>query len=181
MRAFVGLPVPEPWIAPLVRAQGRILGGRVVPVEDLHLTLAFLDDQPEDRLEALHDGLEGLALPSIRLAPLAYVIFGAKRSRLVALDIAPDPALTALRDAVRGAARRAGIALPRERFRPHVTLVRFPASAPPDPVRLPRALEGLGAPDLSVAMAGAVVLWSSRLTPEGPIYETLASYPMRAA
>ncbi|MEM7644824.1 MAG: hypothetical protein AAF366_20235 [Pseudomonadota bacterium] len=28
MRAFIGLPVPEPWIAPLIRAQGAVPGGR---------------------------------------------------------------------------------------------------------------------------------------------------------
>ena len=39
--------------------------------------------------------------------------------------VAPQPGLGVLRDRVRGAVRRAGVDLPRERFRPHVTLARL--------------------------------------------------------
>ena len=178
MRAFIGLPVPEPWITPLMRAQSRLPGGRPVDACDLHVTLAFLDDQPEARLEALHDALEGRALPGARLAPAAYVPLG-RRPNLVALDLAPDPGLSALRDLMRGACRAAGIDLSRERFRPHVTLIRFPASRPPSG-RLPTALAGLGAPELAPAPAAQAVLWSSTLTPDGPIYDPLATYPLGA-
>ncbi|MBM2575218.1 RNA 2',3'-cyclic phosphodiesterase [Jannaschia sp. Os4] len=178
MRAFVGLPVPEPWVTPLMRAQARLPGGRPVDADDLHVTLAFLDDQPEHRLEALHDALEGRALPSATLTPAAYVPLG-KRPNLVALDLAPDAGLAALRDLVRGCCRSAGIDLPRERFRPHVTLVRFPAARPPSG-RLPAALAGLGAPGMAPAPAAQAVLWSSTLTPDGPIYDPLATYPLAA-
>ncbi|WGH77527.1 RNA 2',3'-cyclic phosphodiesterase [Jannaschia ovalis] len=181
MRAFLGLPVPEPWIGPLMRAQGRIPGGRSVPADDLHLTLAFLDDQPEARLEALHDALEARAAPAVTLTATGYASFGSKRARLVALDVAATPELSALRKRIRNACRGAGIDLPRERFRPHVTLVRFPAAAPPDPARLPRALAGLGLPEMAPAEARLAVLWGSDLTPSGPVYTPLAQYPLRAA
>ena len=180
MRAFVGTPVPEPWIAPLVRAQGAIPGGRPVDADDLHVTLAFLDDQPEDRLDALHEALEARPLPRAMLTPLAYAAFGQDRARLVALDLAPDPGLAALRDRVRACARSAGIDLPRARFRPHVTLLRFGATAPPDAARMPRALAGLGTPGMPPAPAASCVLWSSALTPDGPHYEALATYPLEA-
>ncbi|MEM7644822.1 MAG: RNA 2',3'-cyclic phosphodiesterase [Pseudomonadota bacterium] len=180
MRAFVGLPVPEPWIAPLIRAQGAVPGGRKVDAEDLHLTLAFLDDQPEARLEALHEGLEARPLPAATLRPLAFALLGSTRPRAVVLDLAPDPALTALRDGVRRAAQAAGIPLARERFRPHVTLLRFSSSAPPDAGRLPAALTRLGPPEMAPQMASGVTLWSSTLTPDGPLYEPLATYPLAA-
>ncbi|MGB3555905.1 MAG: RNA 2',3'-cyclic phosphodiesterase, partial [Jannaschia sp.] len=127
MRAFIGLPVPEAWTAPLIRAQGRVSGGRRVAADDLHLTLAFLDDQPETRLIALHEILEARPLPRAMLRPLAYAVLGTGRPRAVALDLAADPGLDALRDGVRRAERTAGIELARERFRPHVTLLRFSA------------------------------------------------------
>ncbi|MEM8824739.1 MAG: 2'-5' RNA ligase family protein, partial [Pseudomonadota bacterium] len=95
MRAFVGLPIPEPWIAPLIRAQGAVPGGRKVDAEDLHLTLAFLDDQSEACLEALHETLEAKPLPRATLTPLAYALLGSGRPRAVVLDIAADPGLTA--------------------------------------------------------------------------------------
>ena len=181
MRAFVALPLPEPWIAPLIRAQDAVRGGRAVEVDDLHLTLAFLDDQPEARLAALHETLEAARAEAVELRPLAFAAFGEARARLVALDLVATPELSALRDRVRSAVRMAGIDLPRERFRPHVTLVRFPASAPPDAARLPRAMAGLGRPEMAPEAARLVVLWGSTLTPEGPIYDPLATYPLRAA
>lgn len=180
MRAFVALPAPEPWIAPLVRAQGLVAGGRRVPAEDLHLTLAFLDEQDEARIEALHAELDARALPQARLRPLAWTLIEAGQSRIVALEVAPDAGLAALREAVRAACRAAGIALSRERFRPHVTIARH-TSVRDDAAGLPQAIERLGAPAMDAAASGAVTLWSSRLTPDGALYEALSSYPLRAA
>ena len=182
MRAFVGLPCPEAWIPPLARAQSRLPGGRPVPVDDLHLTLAFLDDQPADRIEALHDLLSARNDPAVTLRALAYSTFASgRRASLAVLDLAGQADLTALRDSTRRAVRSAGITLPRDRFRPHITLVRYPTSAPADPARLQKALTDLGAADLPAAAARAVTLWSSTLTPAGPVYDPLATYPLRAA
>lgn len=179
MRAFVGLPVPEAWIAPLVRAQGRVRGGRRVPVEDLHVTLAFLGEQPEARLEALAEALSGRALRAADLRAVGYGAFGAGTPRLLALDLAATDGLVALRDAVRGAAREALIELPRERFRPHVTLVRFPAGGGrPGGAALGGVMAELGAPGLPPARAGALTLWCSTLTPDGPIYDPLEAWPL---
>ena len=163
-----------------MRAQGAIPGGRDVDVDDLHVTLAFLDDQPEHSLEALHEALEGRALPAARLVPMGYAAMGSP-PRIVALDLERDAGLAALRDAVRGAARAAGIDLSRERFRPHVTLKRGSRSRPFDRTRLPDRLAALGPPAMGAAPAGAVVLWGSTLTPDGAVYDALATYPVTSA
>lgn len=178
MRAFVGVPVPEGWHGPLVRAQGAIPLGRRVDPEDMHVTLAFLGDVSEDALEALGEGLAVRRLRGATLRPAGYAAFGPGAPRAVALDLAPEADLAALRDAVRGAAREAGIDLKRERFRPHVTLLRLGArDGRAAGAVLPGALAALGMPEVAPARAGAVVLWSSALTPEGPIYDALESWP----
>lgn len=182
MRAFIGLPCPEAWITPLARAHGRLPGGRQVSLDDLHVTLAFLDDQPEEKIEALHDMLSARTEAAVDLNALAYSAFASgRRSSLAVLDLAGHPNLTTLRDATRRAVRSAGIDLPRDRFRPHITLVRYPASAPADTARLQKALTDLNPPALPPATAQAVTLWCSTLTPGGPVYDPLASYPLRAA
>ena len=173
MRAFVGIPAPEAWAGPLVRVQERLALGRRVPEDDLHLTLAFLDDRPEAALEALAEELSARPLRAAMLRPVGVVPFG--EGGTVALEVAPDPHLVALHDTVRLAARGAGIDLPRRRFRPHVTLARLRRSARE---RLPGALAALGHVDLPEARAEAVTLWSSTLTPEGPIYEALETWPL---
>ena len=97
----------------------------------------------------------------------------------MALDLARDAGLTALRDAVRAGARAAGIDLPRDRFRPHVTLRRASRRVPFDAARLPARLSDLGPPPMAPATATTVTLYGSTLTPDGPVYDALASYPTR--
>ena len=179
MRAFLALPVPETLWAPLGSIQDRIKTGRRVDEEDLHLTIAFLDDQHPNALEALHEELEARMLPQVEIVPSALAVFGTKKPRLLALDCEATPPLVALHDAARSAARMAGIALPRARFRPHVTLVRFSRLAPDEAARIAAALARLpdaGLPD--PVPAEALTLYSSTLTESGPIYEPLAEYPL---
>ena len=180
MRAFLALPVPEALAIPLLSIQSRIRSGRPVEEEDLHLTVAFLDEQPHGALEALHEGLEARRLPACEIVPQALAIFGPKRPRLLALDCARTAPLGALHDAARSAAREAGIDLPRARFRPHVTLVRFGALAPDETARIAAALAQI--PDAALpdpVPAPPLTLYSSTLTPAGPIYEALAEYELR--
>ena len=134
-------------------------------VDDLHLTLAFLDDQPEEPLAALHDGLgRGRRRGRPALHALAYGLGASSR-----LWCSTSPRSRRSWPATRSAARAAaGIDLPRERFRPHVTLARFPATAPPDPARLPRAIAGRDAPEVAPPASARRTLWSSGLTPAGP-------------
>lgn len=159
-----------------MRVQRHLPGGRPVPEENLHLTLLFLDDQPQDRLQLLDDILRDTPIPPVELTPLAFAPLGSKTPRAVVLDVVRTDTLVALRDTARRAARQAGIALSKDRLRPHITLTRYSGTAPADYTRLQGALARLGAPDLSAAMAHPVTLWSSTLTPEGPIYDALATY-----
>ena len=175
MRAFVGLPIPEPLSSALVGAQARLPVPRPVPEDDLHLTLAFLDDQPLLALQAFAEGLSARRLPSCAIRPTGIGPFG-DPPRLIAAEVERDAALDALHDACRAAAREAGIDLPRRRFRPHVTLTRLRRSDPLDVSRLAVALSAPTA--LPEVAAERVVLWSSTLTPDGPRYEALEEWPL---
>ena len=46
MRAFLALDLPQETRDALIRVQADLPVGRPVPCENLHLTLAFLDEQP---------------------------------------------------------------------------------------------------------------------------------------
>ena len=180
MRAFLGLPVPEPLIAPLLSVQEAIPVGRKVPEENLHLTLAFLGDVDEPALEALHEALEGRRLARPCLAPAGIASYGGAAPRLLAMDFRADPALSELHGVAVRAARGAGIALRRERFRPHVTLIRFAGGGLSRGGRaaLGRALAALEVPAMPEAQAERLALYESILAPEGARYEVLAEYPL---
>lgn len=180
MRSFVALPISQPDLADELYVTGQSLRlGRVVAQDNLHLTLAFLDDQPEAKLRELHEGLMDVSAPPLQLTFTGLDIFGGSRPRLAYAAVRPDSNLVALRDEIRNVARLAGINLNRERFVPHVTLVRFSRND------FPQGLQNL-AHNLAAASSRALpslhveefVLFQSRLFPDGPRYDRLAAYPL---
>jgi 2'-5' RNA ligase len=180
MRAFLALDLPDRLRAALSAVQDRLpiekAGGRVVDEDQMHLTLAFLDDQPEPVLADLHVDLDRMRLPAITLAPAGLGTFGGNRVTSVWAGMAPDPALAALQAKACEAARRAGIALPRRRFVPHVTLARFGCRGAAAPlVDAVAHLSGWSAPAVAV---DRMALMRSHLGKGGSIYEVLADYPL---
>lgn len=178
MRAFVGIPVPDD-IADALEALGAELRfGRDVPAENMHITLAFLGDQPEAVLEEVHHALAVLAPRAPRIAFEGLDVFGGDRPRLLYAAIRPDPALTDLKQKIRRAVRSAGITLPHERFVPHVSLRRFSYLTDPDIDTLARFLSARGATQVPAFVPEDFTLVQSTLSPEGAVYDTLARYPL---
>ncbi len=178
MRCFVALPLPAALQVLAERLQIGLPVGRPVAPAQLHVTLAFLGDQPDDRLEALHDGLCAIRMAPVLVQITGMGVFGGDKPRLIIADVAPDPGLLALQQAVAGAARQAGIRLERRRFHPHITLARINGrlSAPEM-----GALHGVMAAHAGAQAQGLVpefTLYRSDLGPKGARYDSLASYPL---
>lgn len=181
MRAFVGLPLPDDALHALERLQEGIPVGRIVPGENLHLTLAFLDDQPEAALQALHEALSQIRVPPLALDIRGLDLFGGRSPRILFAAVCPDPILSRLRDQVRRAAERAEIDLSRERFRPHITLARFGRDMPEYQARrLGGFLQAHGDFSLTDVLVDRMALYRSTLTPDGARYDLLADYPLEA-
>lgn len=183
MRSFLAIDMPGPIRSVLSDLQGGLRTGRPVPPENLHLTLRFLDDQPETALSDLHDRLQAVTRPGFELSLEGLGTFGGSPPRALFAGVAQSGPLLSLHAGVARALRQAGIILPRARFHPHVTLARFPRQ--PDPA-------GHGAQALALARflscaAGfrsapfrvrSFGLYQSRLTPQGAIHDALAVYPL---
>lgn len=177
MRAFVAIPVDGAAAEALLALQARLPVGRPVAPDNLHLTLAFLGDQPEALLADLDARLSLLRRPAFTLRLAGAGTFGGKSPRGLHAGLRPCPALTDLRAAVARAARSAGVALAHRRFRPHVTLLRL---RPHEAARLAPALAataGWQGPDWPVRGFG---LYRSTLLPEGARHDLLAAYPLGA-
>ena len=175
MRLFVGLPLPEAAVELLEEMQTGLDIGRLVPPENLHVTLAFLDEQPGFVAQAVHSGLAALNEPAFEIRFDGVEAKGRGRVKLAWARVAGPPELSALRDAVRAVARGAGVDLPRERFRPHVTLARFGARGA-DPDRLAPWLARVAGLYAGPFTMDRFCLYQSTLTEQGPIYEELADY-----
>jgi len=174
MRAFVALDLPEALIAPLTGLQRGLAFGRAVDEENLHLTLAFLGDLPEHRLDDVIEALSLIRAPAPMVALAGLEVFG------TALAARAEAAgLEGLQAKVMRAAREAGLTLERRRFRPHVTFARLPKR--PDVIESRRLGEFLalnGAFKAGPAPALSFSLYRSHLREEGAIYELLASFPL---
>lgn len=182
MRSFVALVLPEGLRASLADLAGELEAGHAVAEEDLHLTLAFLGDQPGNVLADLHDLLGAIRVPEVMVDVDGLGCFGGRTPRTLHAVVRETPELVALQRKVAGAARAAGIALERRRFRPHVTLVRFgPRLAAEEARRLEVFLAGHAGVRFAPLAAGGMGLFSSVLTKAGPVYEELVHYPVGEA
>lgn len=97
----------------------------------LHLTLKFLDEQPESAVQPLVDALDGVAAKhfafDMRVGDGEHTIGtfpNFRRPRVVWMGVANDPRLELLHHDVEVVCEQFGFELDGRPFRPHVTLVR---------------------------------------------------------
>lgn len=172
LRLFAALPLPPQTVERLVAWQSRELAGareaRLVPPENLHVTLAFLGRRPAADVEPALGVLRNVARGRERPA-LAAVGYRETRSvGMVVLDD-EDSRATGIAEAVGEGLERLGV-YEREgrRWLPHVTVLRFR--------RAPRMRPA--APDLGEVSPSGVALYHSVLRPTGAQYEILETVPL---
>ena len=179
MRLFVAIALPDEVQNALERLQLDLGTGRLVPPENMHVTLAFLDQQDLPAAEALHDRLSDIVLPVFDLRISGVDVFDRRAPRLVFAGVGKHATLVALRDKVRNAAQDAGIELRRERFRPHITLARFRHKMQGNQQdRLGTFLEAHGDFSLPPFRVESFGLYRSTLGQDGAHYDLLADYAL---
>ena len=129
-RLFVALPVPEDIGLELSTLQGGVPDARWQPLENLHVTLCFCDRVQGAVMRDLEEELSDIAGPRFPVAVAGVEQFssGKQPKALVAL-IEKSDRLDWLQQKVSTVARNCGIEIERRKFRPHVTLARFPSGA----------------------------------------------------
>lgn len=155
--------------------QRQLRAGRLVDPDNLHVTLAFLDDQPEDALEALHEELSLLQMPAFDLSLRGVGCFGGEVPRLIYADVEETESLTRLHRDVGRAIRRAGMVMKKRKFHPHVTLARL---KPQDAAAVAPFLRDEVGFSHEAGTVTSVTLYESTLRPGGPTYHPLAEYDL---
>lgn len=147
--------------------QSRLLGGRAMRLETLHLTLAFLGEvTPQDR------GNIEVVARSIKAEPFECRLdccgIWPKKQLLWAGCKKMDKRLSNFVADLTSKLVEAGFRLERRPFNPHVTLVRNVRSVP------------AVLPELPVVQwfCSSFVLMQSVLSPQGASYKQLASWPL---
>lgn len=182
MRAFVALDLPEQAIDAIGALQEWLPIGRHVAPDNLHLTLAFLGEQPDWAIAEVDAALRGVILPAFDMTLAGVDVFGGAAPGLVFLGVVPNPALVHLQRKVMGALRGAGLELGRVRFRPHVTLARLAKrTGTGDRDRLVAFLAAHGDTRLPPFRVEHMTLYRSTLGRGAPLHEPLALYPLCGA
>lgn len=184
-RLFVALDLPDALREEVVawgRRELRDPALRVVQLESLHVTLAFLGYLPEKEIGLLGEIVEGLRSPApeIRLSKPVGKPSG-RHPRLFALPV-ESPGTIALQAEVEGKLVEARLYKPEKRpFWPHVTVARVKPEGKGS--KRPRHVEvlpdGLPKDLLQPTRAVRTRLYRSELKPSGAEYLPLAQVKLR--
>jgi 2'-5' RNA ligase len=171
LRLFLGFAIPDAAGTEIVRWQRDELDGRnvrVVPRENLHVTIAFLGSRPAGEVGAITDVLR------TAVHGVAEPLLTAKRYRetrsvgMLVLDDEGGRATSIAEAAHRGLAELGVYESERRPWLPHLTVARFRERP-----RLEPSIPDLG----PVTMSDAAV-YMSRLRPTGAQYEVVESVPL---
>jgi RNA 2',3'-cyclic 3'-phosphodiesterase len=162
MRLFYALWPDNATRTTLMQLQAP-LRGRIVPYENLHLTLAFLGQQPVSRLPALKEILLRLDAPASELVIDKVSYFSRNKVAWAGAHDTPPDMLKLYRELAEALINQ-GVAFNEQHaFKPHITLAR----------------DALPPPDLAFApirwRAHKVALVRSDTGPQGSKYEVLVS------
>jgi 2'-5' RNA ligase len=148
----------------------------------LHLTLKFLDEQPEERLESIQAALAGVAARHRELL-LTLGEIGAfpnfRRTRIVWMGVAQEPRLELLHHDIEVVFEALGFEVDGRPFRPHLTLARAKNTLPEDRLRA-LARSAKRTDYRTDFIVHSIDLMQSTLGPGGPSYTTLLSAALRS-
>lgn len=186
MRMFAALVPPDEAIEDLdafLAPRREAAAFRWTLPEQMHVTLAFLAEVPDRKLDDL---VERLARAARRRTPFPARVAGggafpnAARARVLwaglELDEAGRTELTRMATGARAAAARAGIEVDGQRFRPHVTLARL--GRPAEVSRWVRLLDGYAGPPWTADRLDLVASYLGEGPRKRPRYETVESFPL---
>lgn len=186
MRLFIAVPIDPRNQRFLEKVQKSLREAeadyRWADPKNIHLTLAFLGETPEEKLPVLKEVLSSALRPcaGFSLSMDCWGAFpGPENPRVVWVGLKDEEKrLESLAQSVRAGLKGAQILFDQKDFKSHLTLGRL---------RSPKNLEAMrqkirgeampkpGPQDSLVVSVREVRLYQSRLSPQGPEYETLHS------
>ena len=176
IRLFTALPLPEDLRLRLAGLGGGIEGARWVAPENLHITLRFIGEVPEDRAEDIVEALDGVGGGSFPVTLDGTGHFGTgNNARAVWVGVRRTPEIAALHERIDRALVGAGLEPEKRKYTPHVTLARLRGARTG---RVRNWLEANG-DFLSLPFeADRFVLFESRMGRGGSAYLPVAEFPL---
>jgi 2'-5' RNA ligase len=186
MRLFVAVNLPSEIRDRLTAAQDRLRRAQAdvswVRAENIHVTLKFLGETEEKRLERIRPALAEVARAGTPFSMEVSAVgsFGGRIPRVVWVGVG-DGAESLIQLAGRVEAALARVAFPKERrgFTAHLTLGRV--RSPRNAEALLAALQEFHAEKFGTLAATQFELMQSELRPTGSVYTVLDRFPLGPA
>jgi RNA 2',3'-cyclic 3'-phosphodiesterase len=172
-RFFVAIDLPDDLKARLSTLRAAALPARWVAPEKLHLTLRFVGEIAETGAQEVDTALRGVDAPRF---PLTLAGVGHFRRQTLWAGVQSCPPLLSLQAQIEHGLQRAGLEGETGRFIPHIKLarLRWPARG-----RLRAFLAEHALFCAEPFEVDRFILYESRLTKQGAIYQRRAEYFLR--
>lgn len=190
VRAFVALELPSAIqdslrkISADLQVKTKGLPLRLVPVEKIHITLKFLGDMDEAKVQPISDLLGAKAKSTsafdIKLNGMG-VFPSPRRPNVIWVGVIAPASLLDLQSQVEGELSSLGFVPEKRPFSAHLTIARVRREA--RPADLQRIAEIVASTDVA-AVTGRIdtlTLFQSQLKPSGSVYNPLSRNPLAAA
>lgn len=157
-------------------AMGRAV--RAVAADGVHLTLKFFGDLSPDLIQSVCDVTAPIATAT---SPFEFQVRGLgafpseRRPSVIWAGLTGGEACVELVEELERTLGEIGFPLEPRPFQPHVTLARVKARPP---ARLSELLAEFAEQHFGSFPVNQIELVGSELTPDGPIYSTLAEFPL---
>ncbi|HSO08696.1 MAG TPA: RNA 2',3'-cyclic phosphodiesterase [Desulfoprunum sp.] len=176
-RLFTAIDIPAA-IQDRLHLLGRqVHGARAVPSHQLHLTLSFIGEVEDHRLQPIQQALAAIAAPPFAIVLQGIGCFPPRgTARIIWAGVQPQPLLLRLHDLIQASLVPCGIIGETRSYSPHITIAR---------IKTPAAGVRTFVVDYAAFITEEIpvkefVLYSSRLTPQGAIHTVERRYPLTA-
>ncbi|HJJ42222.1 MAG TPA: RNA 2',3'-cyclic phosphodiesterase [Methanocorpusculum sp.] len=142
---------------------------KIVSAEQMHITLKFLGDTPEQKIPKITEALENISAMPYIIKASGVNCFG-RPARIIKAEIHDKGASAKLAEKIDNSLLKLGIAKENKKFSPHITIARVKEYSP----SIMPILNNLRNCYFGECDISSVALKRSTLTPTGPIYNTIS-------
>lgn len=169
VRTFISIPVPNTaGLEPLVRDLKTVRGVKVSPVKNIHITLKFLGDVPEERLEEV-DAIVKDAVRGVKPGRITVKGFGAfpntRNPRVLWAGLDTDLPLAEISERIGKGLSRVGLPYDEKPFKPHITVGRVDGKA-----ELTNMFGKYKTTEFTTFVCPSVMVMKSELRPTGAVH-----------
>ncbi|MDH5410245.1 MAG: RNA 2',3'-cyclic phosphodiesterase [Alphaproteobacteria bacterium] len=176
IRLFVAIPLPELVRTQLTMLQSGLQGARWIKPDNIHLTLRFIGEVPNDLASDIDTALSEITAPPFELELDGIGSFArGKHPHALWVGVSKSEALLRLQAKIESALVRTGLAAEERKFSAHITIARLKEMRPN---RVEAWVADHGAFKTAPFQVDRFALFSSFLKTEGALYIEEASYPL---